>query len=187
MILIVDLCYREDSLSKTEFVGPIAKIVEDCGVPYTVVHHSRLDRGAIESAERVILCGTALKDDEFAARPEAFRWIFACGRPVMGICAGMEAIALAGGLPLVETAEIGMTPIQVTGHDPIFDGKDTFEAYSLHHLAVCVSPPFETLATSVACVQAIRHSVLPLYGVMFHPEVRNEWVVTRFVELPYRA
>jgi GMP synthase (glutamine-hydrolysing) len=187
VILIVDLCYRENSLSKEEFVGPIAKIVEGSAAPYTVVHYSRLDRETLDAAERVILCGTALKDDGFAACPGSFQWILTCGRPVMGICAGMEAIALAAGLPLVEMVEIGTTTIRVVANDPLFTGREAFEAYSLHHLAIRIVPPFEPVATSTVCVQAIRHSTLPIYGVLFHPEVRNEWVVTRFIEIPNKT
>ena len=32
-------------------------------------------------------------------------------------------------------------------------------------------------------VQVIRHPDRPLYGVMFHPEVRNEWLIRRFLAL----
>lgn len=42
---------------------------------------------------------------------------------------------------------------------------------------------FIPLAVSDRCVQAIRHRSLPLYGLLFHPEVRNEWIIERFLRL----
>jgi GMP synthase (glutamine-hydrolysing) len=42
---------------------------------------------------------------------------------------------------------------------------------------------FVPLAASDACVQAIRHHSLPLYGLLFYPEVRNEWILKRFIEV----
>jgi GMP synthase (glutamine-hydrolysing) len=39
------------------------------------------------------------------------------------------------------------------------------------------------VAQSKSCVQAIRHYELPRYGVLFHPEVRNEQVVRNFLAL----
>jgi GMP synthase (glutamine-hydrolysing) len=39
------------------------------------------------------------------------------------------------------------------------------------------------LAASEGRVQAIRHRSFPLYGLLFHPEVRNEWLIERFLGL----
>ena len=38
-------------------------------------------------------------------------------------------------------------------------------------------------AVSDEGIQAMHHPDLPLYGVMFHPEVRNDVVVERFLVL----
>jgi GMP synthase-like glutamine amidotransferase len=185
MILIVDLCYRKDSLSSPEFVLPIAEIVRETGEPYTIRHFAELEECDRTAASRILLCGTALKDNTFVTYPERFAWIPRCVSPVLGICAGMQAIATAFGGRLVAGSEIGMTGVRVTGEDPLFSGKAAFEAYELHTYGVRIPPSFEVLAESAGCIQAIRHRSLPIYGVMFHPEVRNAWVVERFVrEIP---
>jgi GMP synthase (glutamine-hydrolysing) len=76
-----------------------------------------------------------------------------------------------------------MTEIRVTVIDLFFSESPSFSAYELHTLA-CTDPGFlEVLAVSDRCIQVVKHPTRPVYGVMFHPEVRNEWVVKRFLSL----
>jgi GMP synthase-like glutamine amidotransferase len=84
----------------------------------------------------------------------------------------------------VEGEEIGMTGIRVIRDDSLLQGIREFPAYSLHRHIVIPPPSFEVLAVSDTCLQVIRHIDHPFYGVLFHPEVRNEWVVRRFLTLP---
>ena len=39
------------------------------------------------------------------------------------------------------------------------------------------------MAVSDTGIQAVRHPEKPIFGVMFHPEVRNDEVVERFLAL----
>ncbi len=79
-----------------------------------------------------------------------------------------------------------MTDMNVLAPDPLFSGQEVFPAYTVHDYAVQVPGEFVALAASDRCVQAIRHRSLPLYGLLFHPEVRNEWIVERFSRLAGR-
>jgi GMP synthase-like glutamine amidotransferase len=50
----------------------------------------------------------------------------------------------------------------------------------------CIIKPsndFFVLAKSQKCVQAIQHKIKPLFGVMFHPEVRNPEIIEKFLNL----
>ncbi len=183
MILIVDLGYRKNSLGLDEFVMPIVRIVRSAGASCCVRHFTGIDEEILRRADGVILCGTALMDNRFAERADAFSWLSGCEKPVLGICAGMQALALACGGSTRACSEIGMTEIRVTAADPLFDGRDSFSAYELHGFSAEPPESFAVLARSERCVQAVRHRTLPFYGVIFHPEVRNEWVVTRFLHL----
>lgn len=187
MILVVDLCYRDGSLSRAEFVEPVVRVLREAGAQFAVRHYAAVGAPEIEAADGVVLCGTALKDTGFAEHPGMFRWLPAFERPVLGISSGMRALAAAFGGGVEPCCEIGMADVRVTAPDPLFAGMETFAAYALHECAVQVPEGFLTLAVSDRCVQAIRHRSLPLYGVLFHPEVRNEWVVERYLRLAKSA
>jgi GMP synthase-like glutamine amidotransferase len=181
MILIVDLCFRRDSLSRPEFVDPIARIVQGEGVSCEVRHFREISDADLARADMAILCGTALMDNEFADQYERFRWTETFNRPLLGICAGMQIIGKIFGGAIEENCEIGMTAVRVVQDSPLFSGIDCFEAYELHRYASSPPESFRIVAVSKSCAQAIQHQTLPVYGVMFHPEVRNEWVVQKFV------
>ncbi|MDN7024339.1 hypothetical protein FGU65_05445 [Methanoculleus sp. FWC-SCC1] len=181
MILIVDLGYRENSLGLDEFVMPIVHIVREAGADCCIRHFTDIDEDILRQADGVILCGTALRDNLFADRIGEFAWLEGFEKPVLGICAGMQVLTLIFGGSIEACGEIGMTDIRVTAADPLFDGRDDFTAYELHTFSVKPPEPFTVLAHSDRCIQAVRHRARPLYGVIFHPEVRSEWVVTRFL------
>jgi GMP synthase-like glutamine amidotransferase len=62
----------------------------------------------------------------------------------------------------------------------LFSGK--FNAYALHNFAVSPSGSFGLLAKSGKCAHAIKHKERDLYGVLFHPEVRNVQIIDNFVK-----
>ncbi|MDD1705670.1 MAG: glutamine amidotransferase [Methanoregulaceae archaeon] len=183
MILLIDLCYREDSLGFDEYVLPVARIVERLGFRTRSVHFHAVSAGECSGVKAVILCGTPLADNAFLDEPEDFSWLKTSRIPVLGVCAGMETICRIFGGKLEPCIEIGMTEIRVTGRDPLFPESHSFSAYELHTLA-CTDPgPMKIIAVSDRCIQVVRHPTKPVYGVMFHPEVRNEWAVERFLSM----
>ena len=187
MILIIDLCYRGNSLSRAEFVGPIERCLRGTGAEPIVRHYTAVSAPDIREANGAILCGAALKDTGFLDHPDIFRWLSTFAHPVLGISSGMRALAAAFGGDTVPCCEIGMVDIQVIAPDPLFAGVTGFPAYELHERAVETPTGFIPLAVSDRCVQAIRHRSLPLYGLSFHPEVRNEWIIEWFVLMVKRT
>jgi GMP synthase-like glutamine amidotransferase len=180
MILIIDMNWKKDSLGFYEFVLPIVSIVEvteNCAVK----HYSDVSEEDTINCSKIILSGTALKDNVTLGQPEKFDWIRKVDKPILGICAGMQTIGVAFGLLLTRCLEIGMTQIITVSENPLFG--TSFKAYSLHNYTVESSEEFEILAESEKCIQAMKHKQKAVFGVLFHPEVRNSEIIKRFVQI----
>ena len=181
MILVVDMNWKRDSLAYSEFVSPIISVIEPLE-PYVVVHFSDVNPGEVDGYSRIILSGTTLKDFEAQKHLDRFQLIKNCDKPILGICAGMQIIGSIYNVPLTLCTQIGMTEITTKKTNPLFEG--TFQAYTLHSLSITPSETFDVLATSTKCIQAIKHRHKPIYGVLFHPEVRNQNILSVFAKLP---
>jgi GMP synthase-like glutamine amidotransferase len=183
MMLIVDLCYEKDSLSKYEFVDPIEQAVRATSRRYRIRHFTELDGREIDVADGVILCGTAIKDNSYAERIEEFSWIRAFERPILGICAGMQVMATVFGGKIVPWPEIGLREIQIVSETPLLGKPRQITGYHLHNYGVTLPRDFGLVAGFTGQVQAFKHRELPAYGIIFHPEVRNKWIIERFCNL----
>jgi GMP synthase-like glutamine amidotransferase len=181
MILVVDLNFKKDSLSFSEFVSPIAAIVEELD-ECLVKHYLEVKQEGIRKCNKIILSGTALKNNATLNQTDRFEWIKDCDKPILGICAGMQITGLVFGARLNACLEIGMTQITTLKANPLF--SSSFKAYSLHNYSIQPSPEFDVLAESVKCVQAIKHKQKEIYGVLFHPEVRNKEIIQHFIHAP---
>lgn len=109
------------------------------------------------------------------AEVEALRGAVAAGVPVLGLCFGGQALALAlgGGVHRMERAEIGW--VQVDSDDPEVPSGP----WGQYHYELLEPPPGATvLAHSPAGPAAFRSG--PHLGLQFHPEVTpaqmDEWL-----------
>jgi GMP synthase-like glutamine amidotransferase len=180
MILIVDMNWKKDSLGFYEFVLPIVSVVEafeEC----RIIHFLDLEQEELNNYSKVVLSGTALKDHATLNQLEKFEWIKTFDKPLLGICAGMQTIGLVFGARLTRCLQIGMTEISTLNLNPLFQG--TFKAYTLHNHSTQPIKNFQTLAKSSKCLQAIKHKQKNIYGVLFHPEVRNQNILQNFIQL----
>lgn len=93
-------------------------------------------------------------------------WAELNGLPVLGVCRGMQVIQHHFGIPLqrVEGHVAARHMVQVDG--------ESREVNSFHCFAAMESrPPLEIWAAAPdGVVEAIRHSSLPIRGIMWHPE-----------------
>ncbi len=179
MILIVDL-NRRGGLQPLEYVAPIAYVVGG-HTGYTVKHYSDVTLEAAVKHNAVILSGTPLKDTGCLDNMDSFKWLLEYGKPVLGVCAGMQVLCMLYGSSLTDCKEIGMIDVETAGENPLFTGS--FRAYAIHRRAVEPSDSFTVLARSDRCVQAVKHRNNEHYGVLFHPEVRNPGVLDNFIRL----
>lgn len=190
-ILIIDLCNDENSLHFKEFVQPVIDILRKQCVErsktnesvvkknYEVQHFKKLN--LMESFEKIILCGVALKDFEYQKNLEIFKILKDFQGDVLGICAGAQIIGQLFGGSLKEGQEIGLIDLNILKEDKIFNGVDLSEVYCLHNKCLDSLEEFEILATSRNYVQVFKHN--NFYGVLFHPEVRNKSLIKNFINL----
>jgi GMP synthase-like glutamine amidotransferase len=180
MILIVDMNWKRDSLAQYEFVLPIVSVVqplEECRIK----HFSEVAPKDLADCSRVVLSGTALKDHTTLKEPEKFSWIKTFDKPLFGICAGMQTVGLVFDMKLTPCLHVGMTEITVIKKNPLFESN--FSAYTLHNYSVRPPKNFEVIAESSKCIQAVKHKEKQIYGVLFHPEVRNFDILEAFAKL----
>lgn len=180
MILIIDMNWKPNSLAFSEFVSPIVSVVqpiEDCKVK----HFLNVEPEEFRKYSKIVLSGNSLKDQNALSKIKKFAWIKTCQIPILGICAGMQAISLVFDGRLTNCLQVGMTKIRTIKENPLFSGD--FNAYTLHNYSIAPSKTFETLAESSKCVQAIKHKEKTIFCLLFHPEVRNIEILENFVSL----
>lgn len=171
MMLVISTCAEE--LSEPEFVTPLAR---GC----VVKHYRSVSPKDLAKAERIIISGTALKD--FAYLDSDWSWLKDVSVPVLGICAGMQVIAKAFGIPLQDRVVIGPKRVEVVKQNALAEG--TFNAYFLH---TKTASGFDVLATAEGAPCMIKHPQKPVYGCIFHPEVMNEDIISNFLGIPAEA
>ena len=71
-VLLVDLCYKPDSLYKYEFAYPIADTLMRAGARPKIVHFTEITDDVLAGSDRTILCGTALMDNAYMDNLESF-------------------------------------------------------------------------------------------------------------------
>jgi len=180
-ILIVDMNKKERSLGYYEFVLPIIACLQDHELDIRTIHLSRLTQNLIDEHHLLIFSGVPMMDHDYLKNIETFSWLRECKKPMIGVCAGMQFLACIHGSKLGRSLGIGMTRIlkergsyaEIHSFIP-----SEFMAYELHQHAVLLSDEFTELAGSENCGQIIAHREKPIYGFLFHPEVRNVSILT---------
>ncbi|MGH2910357.1 MAG: glutamine-hydrolyzing GMP synthase [Solirubrobacteraceae bacterium] len=154
----------------------IARRVRECGVFSELLPHHV---GAAEVARRrprgVILSGGPASVYAEGA-PALDRELLDLGVPVLGICYGMQLIALAlgGSVQGADVGEFGRSKLSVRETGRLLAGTPQEQTcWMSHRDTVFAAPPgFTPLAAStVSPVAAFESVERGVYGIQFHPEV----------------
>jgi len=175
MIILISTC--ADPLHEQEFVQPIAKLLQRNNIEYKISHIKTIEMTELKGVDKMIICGTALADNAYLDHMHDLDFIATSGSPVLGICSGMQILAQVYGGSVYDATEIGMIAITVEDDGLL---KNISQGYALHSLAATVPDGFIQLGFSENCAQIIKHKEKPHYGVLFHPEVRNEEIIVTF-------
>ena len=177
-ILLISTC--SDKLSEREFVLPIVDIVKS--EKHQILHYNECSKDFVYEFDKILVCGTSLQDNRYQKDLEIFKdLLFDYDKPVLGICSGMQTVVSIFEEKIVENVEIGMIDVQTLENNSLCEGE--FQAYSLHNYSVDNLEFFEVLARSETSTQVIKHKSKEIFGVSFHPEVRNSEVIENFLRI----
>jgi len=181
VIHVLDLCQEPRSLSRYEFVDPIVRALKEAGAHVSTAHYT--EGPPPRAARGAVLCGTALQDNGYAGDECAFSWIRDWQYPLLGICAGMQVLAREAGATLFAHTEIAFRDLRITAASPLLGSPRTIPCYHLHTQAVGLPPGWACLAGTPAYPEAVWQPATDRYGILFHPEVRNTWILSSFARL----
>jgi len=174
-ILLISTC--KEKLHELEFVKPVEEILKNGKLDYFTKNYKDIEKEDLDNYEKIIICGTSLKDNDFLNYIANFEWIKETRKPILGICAGMQIIGLVFGGRINNKIEIGFYSEDFKKEFLGLMGKQ--EVYHLHNNFVDFPKEFEEFTNS-NIPQAVRHKNKEIYGVLFHPEVRNKEVILDF-------
>jgi anthranilate synthase component II len=96
--------------------------------------------------------------------------------PILGVCLGHQAIGAAFGGKIARAPRLMHGKVSMIAHDGagVFTGlPNPFQATRYHSLVVersSLPPELEVTAEADGLIMGLRHRVLPVEGVQFHPE-----------------
>ena len=182
----------------SQYTQLIARRVREIGV-YCEIQPWDADPAAIRAfrPHGVILSGSP-ESTTLADGPRAPQKIFDLAVPLLGICYGMQTLAMQQG-GLVESSdhrEFGYAQVRAHGHSALLrdiedhtspEGYGLLDVWMSHGDRVTRLPPgFTRIASTATCpVAGIANEDKRWYGLQFHPEVthtrQGERILRRFV------
>ncbi len=177
----------------------IARRIREIGV-YCEIHPGDVDNAFLEAQtglKGIILSGSHASAYQEEALKVPAR-VFELGVPVLGICYGMQAMALqlGGKVEWSDHREFGYAEVRAHGHTRLLDGLQDFttdeghgmlKVWMSHGDKVTALPPgFKLMASTPSCaIAGMADEERGFYGVQFHPEVthtkQGEAIFNRFV------
>jgi GMP synthase (glutamine-hydrolysing) len=170
----------------SQYTQLIARRVRELGV-YCEIHPFNITQELFKSLNPcgVILSGGPSTVTE-ETNPRAPQWLFALGLPILGICYGMQtmAVQLGGEVQSSSIREFGYAELALHGHSKLFaqiedrvdsEGQALLDVWMSHGDKVTQLPPgFNIICeTSNAPIAGMADEARHLYGVQFHPEVTH--------------
>lgn len=159
------------------FTYNLVHLIASLGANVTVLKNDNLELVQLENFDKIVLSPGPGLPEEAGKTMDVIK-TYASIKPILGVCLGHQAIALAYGASLTNLPTVchGLSTIGLNlGNDPIFKGLPVKVAMGRYHSWVVtresVCPPLEISALSDdGLVMGIRHKHLKLHGIQFHPE-----------------
>lgn len=168
LVLVIDFGAQYSQL--------IARRIRECGVYSEILpYHASLAEIVAKKPKGIIFSGGPNSVYGESA-PHSDSGIYDLGVPVLGICYGMQlmALQLGGEVARSQTREYGHADLLIDDSASLFRGIAVPTPVWMSHGDSIVRPPagFSVTAhTANTAVAAMTHCERKLYGVQFHPEV----------------
>ncbi len=170
----------------SQYTQLIARRVREMGV-YCEIHPLNIGQGQFEALNP---CGVIISGGPSTvthkANPRAPEWLFTIGLPVLGICYGMQtmAVQLGGEVQSSSVREFGYAELKLHGHSELFseiedrtspEGHALLDVWMSHGDKVTQLPPgFKVVCeTRNAPIAGMADESRHFYGLQFHPEVTH--------------
>src|SRR5947207_9779366 len=154
----------------------IARRVRECGVFSELLpHHVGVEEVRRRNPRALILSGGPASVYADGA-PKLDPALLELGIPVLGICYGMQllALSLGGRVEGAEVGEFGRSNLVLREPGRLLAGTPPEQTCWMSHRDTVYAPPpgFTALASSTASpVPALEDTGRDVYGIQFHPEV----------------
>lgn len=159
------------------FVYTIVGYLWQLGAECEVVRGDVVDVGSVSGYDGVVVSPGPGVPEQAGHSVEVIGECARTGTPMLGVCLGHQALAVAFGATVSRAPELlhGKTSEMLHDGTGVFDGiSSPFTATRYHSLAVEeATVPAELVVnarTENGIVMGLRHRELPLHGVQFHPE-----------------
>ena len=181
------------------FTFNLVHLIESLGAKVTVLKNDSFDLVDLEPYDKIVLSPGPGLPSEAGKTMDVIK-AYAKTKPILGVCLGHQAIAMAYGGTLTNLSKVchGISTQGTNlGNDLIFEGLPTQVPMGRYHSWVVtpqsVSDPLEVTALSDdGLIMGIRHKQLRLHGIQFHPEsiltpdgktIMNNWLSIKFCVL----
>ncbi|WP_131781466.1 glutamine-hydrolyzing GMP synthase [Legionella gresilensis] len=179
----------------SQYTQLIARRVREMGV-YCEIHSFSIDKEVFEALSP---CGIILSGGPATASaestPKAQSWVFQANIPILGICYGMQlmAVQLGGEVQSSPIREFGYAELRLHGHSKLLtniedrttiDGEALLDVWMSHGDKVTSLPSgFKIICeTRNAPIAGMACEEQGLYGLQFHPEVTHTTQGLRILE-----
>ncbi|MDI9819801.1 MULTISPECIES: glutamine-hydrolyzing GMP synthase [unclassified Legionella] len=170
----------------SQYTQLIARRVREMGV-YCEIHPYNIETEALQT---LTPCGVILSGGPSTAtlhtNPRAPEWLFESDLPLLGICYGMQtmAVQLGGEVQSSAIREYGYAELRLHAHSQLLDsiedrttqeGGALLDVWMSHGDKVTQLPPgFEVICeTRNAPIAGMANEARRWYGLQFHPEVTH--------------
>ena len=170
----------------SQYTQLIARRVREAGV-YSEIYAWDITEADIRAfnPSGIVLSGGPESVTEFDS-PRAPEVVFELDVPVLGICYGMQtmAVQMGGEVQGSETSEFGYAQIRRSAAGGLLQdisdhqddsGQALLDVWMSHGDKVVMLPPnFECIAETDSCpIAGMAHNSKPWFGIQFHPEVTH--------------